>query len=240
MAAARKFEWMRGGEAQPLVAVHPGSSTVSAGWRRPVMTASQPVLGAGDFDPGSLEWVATNGVGAMENLRARLSASRRIQQANHPLMLTKSHPKKRYSRILVPVDFSRASVIAAKAVLRAGAGAQLVFLSAFSMSGDAAIHARARRPASVLPPGDVSRAAHTRLARFVEQLDIRDSLVSIVARHGAPGAVTRSYAGLMRADLVVVGRLPVPRLEAVLLGTPEWRLSQAVEGDVLVVPDREI
>lgn len=236
MAAARKFEWTRGNVEQEPTAMHLRSSAVNDCCLSPFPTGSQLALPDG-FNAGASEWIATNGQGIIGGVLARSSVAKRIQEADRPLMLARSQPKSCYSRILIPVDFSRASVSAAKAVLRAGSGTQLVFLASFSMFGDAAMHARPRHTMVAPLLSDVCCAARTRLARFVEQLNVQTSLVSVVARHGELDAVTRSYADLMRADLIVIGRRSVPRLEAVLLGSPEWRLSQEVESDILIVPE---
>lgn len=236
MAAVRKFEWTHGNVEQEPAAMHHRSPAVNDGCLSPLQTGSQLAVPDGGFTPVASEWIATNGRGIIGSILARSSVARRIQEANHPLMLARSKPKNCYLRILVPVDFSRASVSAAKAVLRAGAGTQLVFLTSFSMFGDTALHARPRHTTAAPLLSDACRAAHTRLARFVEQLGVQTSLVSVVARHGELDAVTRSYADLMRADLVVIGRRSVPQSEAVLLGRPEWRLSQEIEGDIQVVP----
>lgn len=237
MAAARWREWAHGRVAQQPKAMH---HLLPAAVRGPLPPWSHFVPGIGGLAVNAPEWFATNGRGAIGNFLARCAFSRRMQEAACPLLLARSRPKIRYSRILVPVDFSGASLSAAKTVLHAGPGTQLVFLASFSMSDQRAHHARPCQATTVPSMADACRTARARLARFVGQLDVQASLVSVVARHGTLGAVTRSYARLMRAELVVLGRGPVPQSEGALLAAHGWRLSREIAGDVLVVPELSV
>lgn len=237
MTAARKFEWIQGNVEREPIALRRPSTAMNDDCLSPLQAESGRVLPDGGFTTGASEWIATHGRGIIGGILARSSISRRIREGNHPLLLARSQPKKCYTRILVPVDFSRASASAAKAILRAGAGTQIVFLTSFSIFSDARVHGHPRPTTAAPLLSDVCRATRTRLTHFVEQLGVQTGLVSVVTRHGELDSVTRSYADLMRADLIVIGRRAVPRAEAFLLGRPEWRLSQEVGVDILVVPE---
>lgn len=237
MTTASGLKWMQVRVEQEPKRHQPYYLAINSNCLRLSHKESQVSSSEGGFTIGVSDWLATERRGVIGRILAHFSVARRIQEVNHPLLLAKSRPKNDYARILIPIDFSPASVSAAKAVLTTGTGAQLVFLTSFNMFDAAALHARARHMTDAPPLSEVCRTAHTRLERFVEQLSVQANLVSVVVRHGTLDTVTCSYADLMRADLVIIGRRSVPRSEAILLGRPEWRLSQNVDGDILVVPE---
>lgn len=185
---------------------------------------------------GAAEWahVTMPATGMLRGCIARQAIDAQVRKAAQPLLLAKSVPKARYARILVPIDFSEAALAAARVALAASEGAQLVFLTAFTLFEDAALRTKPPRPAPTL--ADARERARARLARFVNQLDARNNLVSIVAWHGRLDTSTYAYAARMASDLAVVGHQPVSRLEALLLGSAEWKLNREIAADVLVVP----
>lgn len=165
-------------------------------------------------------WLATGGRGWLATVLARCTIARQLRTAARPLLLAAARPRGHWKRILIPLDFSAASQAAAS--LAARIDAQLVFLACYTASDAAAQKA-----------GEEMRL---RLSHFVQQLDIRHDRVSVVVRRGGLEAATRSYAALMRADLVVFGLQPARALTDYLAGRTEWHLAREIGSDLLVVP----
>jgi len=172
----------------------------------------------GDRAIAGWPWAATGGRGIVGTFLARWKAARQLQSATRPVLLAAARPRGAWARILVPVDFSAASLAAAS--LAASMDAQLVFLACFTAADGTAPEASAH--------------VRSRLARLVQQLNIRHDRVSVVVRRGPLDAAAGAYAGLMRADLIVVGR----RRDGAgtLSGRPEWHLARGIGRDLLVVP----
>lgn len=154
-----------------------------------------------------------------------------------PVLLARADVRKCYRRILVPVDFSDAARVSARAAIHLWPAAQVVFLHAFGLPNE---EGTAEDEDS--GEGECSRSlrAHRRamqeLRRFCDGLAPADRLISLVAHRGVPAQVICDYARKMNADLIVIGKMRQSRLSALFCGNAARRLADRTACDVLVMP----
>ena len=154
-----------------------------------------------------------------------------------PVLLVNAEPRHMYRKILVALDYSKASLAAARAALRMAPGASVIFLHAWRLQ-DEGLMRELEVPARVIAAYREQgwEAARTRLNEYVDLFfpDVR--LRSRVVHHGTPHGGIVHHARRWGADLVVIGKERTRPGRRFGPGSLAQRLAAQGDCDLLVGP----
>lgn len=164
-------------------------------------------------------------------------AERLTRLCRCPVLVTKLAPKRRYTRILVAVDFTPESRNLVKLACTLDADADVELFHAISSLNEAKLRC-AEAPAQAVEAyrQECLRYARNRILGLTDSFDARRNRVMSKVSHGDPArqaAIQQEYVG---ADLLVVGRRRRLPLMAFLLGSVAQRVLCWATSDVLIVP----
>jgi len=165
------------------------------------------------------------------------TASRLIRKSvKHPVLVVKRPPQRPYQRVLIPVDFSAASVSAVKAALKLTPNADYTLLHAFQVPFEGKI-AYAGVDEDIVKQYRISTRdkALMQIRQIADAagLDVGDYTPLIV--HGDPSQVVLDQEQQLEIDLIVMGKHGKGFTEALLLGSATKYVLEASQCDVLVV-----
>lgn len=165
------------------------------------------------------------------------TADKLIHMTTTPLLVVKEEPAHAYREVLVPVDFSEDSNVAARLALQIAPAAQITFLHAFDVEFEGQMH-YASVSQDIINAYRVKSAENARqeLNQFVAGLDAGERFLSRIVTFGHPGPVIREHAKNMRPDLIVIGKHGRSRMEELLLGSVTRHTLSQTACDILVVP----
>lgn len=165
------------------------------------------------------------------------TAVRLVTRFSRPLLVVKRTAAAAYRRVLVPVDFSQASLPSVELACAAAPGALLVLMHAYELPfegklwyagvGDRYIDEYRRRAAA---------EAQARMAGLSGSAALPPEASTAVVVHGPPAQRILEQEDEQDCDLIVVGRQGQSRAEDVLLGSVSRRVLSESEADVLLVP----
>lgn len=158
-----------------------------------------------------------------------------LHVGRHPLLIVKNQPERAYESILVPVDFSDNSMLAAQTALAISPTASVTLLHGFE-----ALHEGLMNYAGV--SRDFIRGYRTEakdnamkeMDRFLSDLDKGGRPVASSVQFGYPPLVIQEHAETFKPDLIVIGKHGKSRLEDFLLGSVTRHTIEETYCDILV------
>ncbi|BAV66160.1 universal stress protein [Sphingobium cloacae] len=160
------------------------------------------------------------------------TASRLVRGAAIPVLVVRDRPAGAYRKIVVATDLSETAL---QATLAAGVFFPTAALTLF--------HGYDIPYAGYLSDRDFAPESHAKADEVRTQLRhesrIGDALyerLDVVVEHGAPEILIGDYVEDNHADLTVVGSRGRGLLFDAFIGSMDKRLSDALEGDLLIVP----
>jgi len=182
-------------------------------------------------------------MGAMPRERSLLAfvrgqwTERLLRRVQRPMLVVRQQAEGPYQRLLVAIDFTRASRILVERAFALNGSARIDLFHAIST-----INERKLRSADV--PEHVVRAyrqectryARDQIVRFTDSTDARRNRVSWAIGRGDPArqaVVQQQHSG---AELLVVGKHPASAMSDFVFGSVAQRVLRHAAGDVLIVP----
>jgi nucleotide-binding universal stress UspA family protein len=163
------------------------------------------------------------------------TADKLIRVASRPLLIVKNEPQQVYRQVLVPVDFSDDSQIAAQLALKIAPAAAITFLHAFHVWFEGHMHYANVSSKTIQDYRAKAReTARLQLNQFIMELgaDGRHPARSLV--YGSPSRAVREYAEKMKPDLIVMGKHGRSRFEELLVGSVTRDTLDLTDSDILI------
>jgi len=181
--------------------------------------------------------LGARGASMLRHLVLGSTASRLVSRFSRPLLVVKRMPNTEYRRVLVPVDFSEASLPAVELARAVAPAARFILMHAYEapFEGKMSIAGVEKKYIE-----EYRRRARTEADASMAALCAKASLPprTVVTQVVHGGAVQRvlEEEDDEDCDLIVIGRQGQSRLEDMLLGSVSRRVLAESEADVLVVP----
>ena len=178
------------------------------------------------------------GPGKAKNLREKVlgsTADRVVRSSSQPVLVVRSSTLDPYRRLVVAVDFSRASHAAAKAAMRLApdAAVELVHAMEIPLAFEQAM-LKAGTPQAEIDHHRRARAREARqqISASLKDLSVGDAGLRIIQGDAAQALVRLSRRG--RTDLIVLGTQGGYAITQALLGSVAHHVLRAAGCDVLV------
>lgn len=210
----------QGLETQVRVEVGPVLKAISA--RASAVDAELLVLGA-------------RGSGFLRHLLLGTTTERLLRMQQRPTLVVKDRPHETYRRVLVPVDFSAASVSIARLARAIAPSAELTLFNAYEVPFEGKLRFAGVEEATVQQYRVLTgREAKATLRDLVVQAGIEGNVRQVVA-HGEPTTRILEQEEQLGADLIVIGKHGTSITEELLLGSVTKHVLAEARCDVLVV-----
>lgn len=165
------------------------------------------------------------------------TAERLVSNFSRPLLVVKRMPAADYRRVLVPVDFSHASLPALHLARAVAPGALLVVMHAYEAPFEGKLIVAGVEEGHLQEYRGRARAeAQQRLAALCADAGLAEGEHRQVVAHGAAARCVLEQEDEQDCDLIVLGRQGQSRVDDMLLGSVSRRVLTDAEADVLVMP----
>ena len=176
-----------------------------------------------------------HGCGSVTGVFLGNTPYRLLHTGRRPLLVVRNQPEHPYRSILVPVDFSDDSMLAAQIALALSPHAEVTLLHAFEAVNEGMMHyAGVSREYIDEYRAGAREAAVLGMERFMEKLGSRERPVRSDIRLGAPAFVIQEYVEKSRPELIVIGKHGNSRIEDILIGSVTRHAMDDTDCDILV------
>ncbi|BCR05613.1 universal stress protein [Desulfuromonas versatilis] len=168
------------------------------------------------------------------------TAEKLVRKSPIPVLVTKQPPKSPYKRILVPIDFSDASMDALNMALALAPQASVELLHVYSFWGEGRL-SMAAYGKDVLEQyrQEAQKMAKSSMKKFVEENDIALPPFSQHLRQGHAASEIIKFAKELDVELIVMGTTGRSGLRQVLVGSVTEHVLRAGPCDILTVRSPE-
>ncbi|MCC6302805.1 MAG: universal stress protein [Gammaproteobacteria bacterium] len=179
--------------------------------------------------------LGARGAGLVQTLLLGSTAEKMVSRATRPLLVVKQPPRGSYRRLLVPVDFSPASLPALRRAHAVAPEAELILLHAFDVPFEGKLRLAGVPEETV----DFYRAAAKeeamqKMGELLAAAGLEPQSARRLVLHGDPWRNIVEQEREQDCDLIVMGRRGEGMLEEFLLGSVTKRVLTDCHGDVLV------
>jgi nucleotide-binding universal stress UspA family protein len=203
--------------------------------------ASGPLLksiaeGAAAVDADLLV-LGVRGSSMLRHLVLGSTAARLLDGFGRPMLVVKRAPAAAYRCVLVPLDFSEASLPSLQLARAVAPGARIVPMHAYEAPFEGKARYAGVEERYLEEYRQHARAeAQAAIAALCERAGFSAGSVWPVLVHGSPAERILAQEDDQDCDLIVMGRQGQSRVEDVLLGSVSRRILAESEADVLVLP----
>lgn len=179
--------------------------------------------------------LGARGASFMRHVLLGSTAERMVSRTNRPMLVVKQAAHERYRSVLVPVDFSSASLSAIKSARAVAPGAEILLLHAFEVPFEGKLQFAGVNEETI---------AHYRLAAREEALQKLHALCSdagiaqpdvrLMVLHGDPSQHIIEQEQEQDCDLIVMGKHGESMIEDMLLGSVTRHVLTESQCDVMV------
>lgn len=163
---------------------------------------------------------------------------RLLSEARQSLLVVKQNAQHVYQRVLVPVDFSSASLSAVKAAMTIAPQAEITLLNVFQIPLENQMRFAGISDAELaLYRASTKEKAGEDMQAFMAQIGDLAKMPFIKLEYGVAPEVILAQADDLACDLIVMGRHGKSDLGHFLLGSVTEYVSTQCECDILVVSD---
>lgn len=181
--------------------------------------------------------LGARGSSTLRHLVLGSTAARLISRCTRPLLVVKRTAVTEYRRVLVPVDFSHASLPAVRLAHAIAPGARLILLHAYEAPFEGKMWFAGVHREYIEEYRQAARAeAQDGMARLGAAAGLPPGIEVPVLVHGAAVQRILEQEDNDDCDLIVLGRQGQGQLGDMLLGSVSRRVLAESESDVLVVP----
>jgi len=179
--------------------------------------------------------LGARGASFMRHALLGSTAERMLGTATRPMLVVKQTAHERYRTVLVPVDFSPASLSSLKLARAVAPLAEIVLLHVFDVPFEGKLRYAGVNEASIEGYRTAARReALQRLRALSDEAALPPRQVRLLALEGAPAPHIVEQEQEQDCDLIVMGKHGESQLEAFLLGSVTRRVLGACQCDVLV------
>ena len=181
--------------------------------------------------------IGARGQGFLKHRLLGSTATRLIKKSvNHPVLVVKQPPHGAYQRVLIPMDFSAASVRAIQKAMQLAPGAEITLMHVFQVPFEGQI-AYAGLDEDIVKQYRISARdkalMNIRASADAAGLDVGEYTPLIV--HGDPSQSVLDQEQQFDIDLIVMGKHGKGFTEELLLGSVTKYVLEESQCDVLVV-----
>lgn len=179
--------------------------------------------------------LGARGASFMQHLLLGSTAERMVRRAVRPLLVVKQPPHERYRRLLVPVDFSPASLPALRLARAIAPEADIALLHAFDVPFEGKLRLAGVPEDTVVQYRAAAREeALQKMRQLLAEAGIAPEAARLLVLHGDPWRHIIEQEQEQDCDLIVMGRRGESVLEEFLLGSVTKHVLADCQGDVLV------
>lgn len=181
--------------------------------------------------------LASRGASMLRHLALGATAARLLDGFGRPMLVVKRAPAAAYRSVLVPVDFSEASLPALQLARAIAPGARIVPMHAYEAPFEGKLKVAGVEDHYLDEYRQAAHAeAHAAMVELCQRAGLPDTVAQHVLVHGAPSERILAQEDEQDCDLIVMGRQGQTEVEDVLLGSVSRRILAEAEADVLVLP----
>lgn len=175
------------------------------------------------------------GESVIRRLALGSTSSRLLSTTTRPVLVVKQQPHEPYRRILVPVDFSAASLQAIQDARRIAPAAGIVLLHVFDVPFEGQLRYASVDQDTISQYRVVARQdSIQKLNALRAQAGLAEANVSLAVAHGQAALRILEQEQEHDCDLIVMGKHGEHRIEELLLGSVTEQILSESQGDVLV------
>lgn len=181
--------------------------------------------------------LGARGASMLRHLVLGSTAARLLDGFARPMLVVKRAPAAPYRCVLVPVDFSEASLPALQLALAVAPGARIVPMHAYEAPFEGKLRVAGVEEEYLEEYRTNARAeAQAAMSDLCERAGLPSAEGLQVLVHGSPSERILALEDEYDCDLIVMGRQGQSEVEDLLLGSVSRRILAESEADVLVLP----
>lgn len=179
--------------------------------------------------------LGARGASFMRHLLLGSTAERMVRRTTRPMLVVKQPARGPYRRLLIPVDFSPASLPACRFACALVPRAELVLLHAFEVPFETRLRSAGVQDETLRKYREIAQSqAERAMQAFLAAASLPSGLVTTLVLHGDASSLIIEQEQERDCDLVVVGKRGESMVDDFLLGSVTKHVLQASQGDVLV------
>lgn len=179
--------------------------------------------------------LGAQGEGMVRRFILGSTAERLVGRSATPVLVVRQ-PAQPYRRVLVPVDFSPASLRALTTARRLCPGARLLALHVFEVPFEHKMRAAGVEQDTLYRLELKARQqAFEQMAQFMKQAGLSSDDLDMIVAHGSAPRIILAHAEHEACDLVVMGKRADHDMEEMLIGSVTRHVLSEAAQDVLVV-----
>jgi len=204
-----------------------------------VHVVSGPILDTlierADASRTDLMVVGARGASFMRHSLLGSTAERMIRKARQPILVVKHPPHEQYRHVLVPIDFSAASLRALQLACAIAPNALLILLHVFDVPFESKLHMAGIEEEHIQRYRIIERQESLeRLHQLAMEADIPPERITLFALRGDPWFSILEQEQEHDIDLIVMGKHGANRIEELLLGSVTKHVLAQSQCDVLI------
>lgn len=181
--------------------------------------------------------LGARGGSTLRHLVLGSTAARLVSRFSRPLLVVKRAAAADYRRVLVPVDFSHASLPALRLARAVAPQGVLVLMHAYEAPYEGKLRVAGIEEHHLEEYRHRARTeAQARMAELCHQAGLAPQAAATIHVHGPAAQRILEQEDERDCDLIVMGREGQSRIDDLLLGSVSRRVLAESEADVLVVP----
>jgi nucleotide-binding universal stress UspA family protein len=179
--------------------------------------------------------LGARGASFMRHLLLGSTAERMVRRASRPMLVVKQPPRGPYRRLLIPVDFSPASLPACASARALAPRAEFVLLHAFEVPLEARLRSAGVQDETLRKYREMAQSqAERSMDSFLAAAGLAPGTATALVLHGDASSLIIEQEQERDCDLVVVGKRGESMVDDFLLGSVTKHVLQQSQGDVLV------
>lgn len=179
--------------------------------------------------------LGARGASFMRHMLLGSTADRMVSRATRPMLVVKQAPHEPYKTVLVPVDFSAASLRSIRLAQAVAPGAALILLHAFDVPFEGMMEFAGVQTDQIQQyRANAHQEARQNMEALCLQAGLNPALTPALVMHGNPSLVLVQQEQEFDCDLIVMGKQGESSVEDMLLGSvTRYALAQS-QCDVLI------
>lgn len=179
--------------------------------------------------------LGARGAGIIHQLVPGSTAKRMLRKTTIPALVVKCQPKTPYRRVLVPLDFSPASIPSIRLAHAIAPDAEIFLLHAYSLPFEGKLRLAGADERSIVHYRDVTRQeANQKLNELCRKMVFSTTFVTPLVLHGDAWMKILEIERERSCDLIVIGKHGESMLEDLFLGSVTESVLAESQCDVLV------
>ena len=188
-----------------------------------------------DAAQADLVVLGARGASFMRHMLLGSTAERMVSKTTRPMLVVKQAPHEPYKTVLVPVDFSAASLRSIRLAQAVAPGAALILLHAFDVPFEGMMEFAGVQTDQIQQyRANARQEARQNMEALCLQAGLNPALTPALVMHGDPSLVLVQQEQEFDCDLIVMGKQGESSVEDMLLGSvTRYALAQS-QCDVLI------